>query len=130
MAHIRALRGEPALRWPKWAAAKGPTKPLMQAALSLVAEAEAGEDIASHDKAPAADDHAVLVDGEDAGPEVRPGAAAEDAEMVGVFEVLRGSMKCERRQLWGTISAMPCHVHVANLGPRAIFAASLRSQLA
>ncbi len=30
----------------------------------------------------------------------------------------------------GIISTMPCHVHVANLGPKAILAASFRSQLA
>ena len=41
-----------------------------------------------------------------------------------------GLMKRGRRQLLGTISVMPCHVQVANLGPRAILAASLRSQLA
>jgi hypothetical protein len=41
-----------------------------------------------------------------------------------------GSMKSGRGQLAGTISTMPCQVHVANLGPRAILAASLRSQLA
>ncbi len=45
------------------------------AAHGLVAEAEAGEDITSHDEAPAADDRAALVDGEDAGPEGLPGAA-------------------------------------------------------
>jgi hypothetical protein len=33
-------------------------------------------------------------------------------------------------QFLGTISAMPCHIHEANLGPRASFAASFRSQLA
>ena len=42
----------------------------------------------------------------------------------------RGSMKRGRGQFAGTSSTMPCHVHVANLGPRAILAASLRSQLA
>ena len=30
MARMRAFSGEPALRWPKWAAAKRPTKPSMQ----------------------------------------------------------------------------------------------------
>ena len=39
-------------------------------------------------------------------------------------------MKSGRGQLRGTISTMPCHVQVANLGPSAILAASLRSQLA
>ena len=39
-------------------------------------------------------------------------------------------MKRGRGQLGGTISTMPCQVQVANLGPRAILAASLRSQLA
>jgi hypothetical protein len=29
-------------------------------------------------------------------------------------------MKSGRGQFMGTISTMPCHVHVANFGPRAI----------
>jgi hypothetical protein len=41
-----------------------------------------------------------------------------------------GSMKSGKGQFQGTISTMPCQVHVANLGPRAILAASFRSQLA
>ena len=41
-----------------------------------------------------------------------------------------GSMKSGRGQLRGIISAMPCTIQMANLGPKAILAASLRSQLA
>jgi hypothetical protein len=42
----------------------------------------------------------------------------------------RGSMKRGRGQQTGIISTTHCQVHVANLGPSAILAASLRSQLA
>ncbi len=38
-------------------------------------------------------------------------------------------MKSGRGQPRGTISTTPCQVQVANLGPRAILAASFRSQL-
>ena len=55
----------------------------------LVAEAEAGERVASHDEAPAFDDLAVLIDGEDARPERLASAPREDAEVVGILEVLR-----------------------------------------
>ena len=59
-----------------------------EAAHCLVAQAEARPGVASHDEAPPADDLAVLVDGVDAGPERQARAAAEDAEVVGVLEVL------------------------------------------
>ncbi len=51
--------------------------------------AEASERVAPHDEAPALDDLAVLIDGEDARPERLAGAAGEDAEVVGVLEILR-----------------------------------------
>jgi len=60
-----------------------------EAAHGLVAEAEAGERVASHDQAPALDDLAVLVDTEDTRPERLAGATGEDAEVVGILEVLR-----------------------------------------
>ena len=153
-----------------------------EAAHGLVAQAEAGPGVASHNEAPALDNVVATVDGfdgVDAGPEGSAGAAAEDAEVVGVLEILseydvaiveeRGELRDgevpdapwilevvgytgvedeapprvggfvdrsegldeEREgQLRGTSSTMPCHVQVANLGPRAILAASLRSQLA
>ncbi len=41
-----------------------------------------------------------------------------------------GSMKSGKGQFQGIISTMPYNVPVANLGPRAILAASFRSQLA
>jgi hypothetical protein len=44
--------------------------------------------------------------------------------------VSSGSMYRGRGRPGGTISTMPCHVHVANFGPSATLAASLRSQLA
>jgi hypothetical protein len=58
-----------------------------ETAHGLVAEAEAGVDVASHDEAPAAGNRAGLIDGEYAGPERLSGAAAEDAEVIGVLEV-------------------------------------------
>jgi hypothetical protein len=54
----------------------------------LVAEAEARRRIASHDEAPPPYDLAILIDGEDAGPERLAGAAGENAEVVSVLEVL------------------------------------------
>jgi hypothetical protein len=59
-----------------------------EATHSLVAEAEAGVRVASHDETPPADDLAVLVDGEDTGPKGLPSAASEDAEVVCVLKVL------------------------------------------
>jgi hypothetical protein len=41
----------------------------------------------------------------------------------------KSSMNSERGQLRGIISTIPYQVHVANLGPRAILAASSCSQL-
>jgi hypothetical protein len=38
MHRIKALRGEPALRWPKWAAANRPTKPSMQKLLMALSQ--------------------------------------------------------------------------------------------
>ncbi len=60
----------------------------------LVAETEAGVDVTSHNEVRGAsgraDDRAGLINGEYAGPdspEGLPGAAAEDAEVIGVLEV-------------------------------------------
>jgi hypothetical protein len=50
----------------------------------LVAETEAGVDVAAHDEAPAGDHPAVLVNGEHAGPERPTGAARKDAEVIGI----------------------------------------------
>ncbi len=49
---------------------------------------------------------------------------------VALSTALRGSMNSGSGQFCGTISTIPCHAHVANLGPRANFAALFRSQLA
>jgi hypothetical protein len=54
----------------------------------LVAEAEARGRVAPHDEAQSPHNLAMLVDGENAGPERLAGAACEDAEVVGVLKVL------------------------------------------
>jgi hypothetical protein len=61
-----------------------------EATHGLVAETEAWENIAAHDEPPASHHLAMLVDSEHSGPERPAGALAarEDAEVVGVFEVL------------------------------------------
>jgi hypothetical protein len=59
-----------------------------EATHGLITQAEAGRRVTPHDEAPAPDDGAVLVNGEDARPEGFAGAAGEDAEVVRVLEVL------------------------------------------
>jgi hypothetical protein len=59
-----------------------------EATHGLVTETKAGVDIAAHDEAPSGDDLAVLVNGEHTGPERSTGAAREDAEVIGILQVL------------------------------------------
>ena len=58
-----------------------------EAAHGFVAQAEARVRITAHDKAPPADDLALVVDGEDARPEGLAGAAGKNAEVIRVLEV-------------------------------------------
>ncbi len=75
------------MRCPKWAAANRPTKPSMQKPLMALSQrprqVEGSHPITSRH------DLAVLVDGEDTGPERLAGAAREDAEVVRILKVFR-----------------------------------------
>jgi hypothetical protein len=59
-----------------------------EATHGLVAETEAGVDVTAHDEAPAGNHLAVLVDGEHAGTERSTSATREDAEVIGILQIL------------------------------------------
>ncbi len=73
------------MRWPKWAAAKRPTKPPIEKPLIALSQRPR---VAANDELPAFNDAAVFVNGEGAGPERFPCAPGKDAKVVGIFEIL------------------------------------------
>ena len=58
-----------------------------EAAHGLVTETEARVGVTAHDEAPLRHDCPIFVESVDAGPHGLPGAAREDAKMIGILKV-------------------------------------------
>jgi hypothetical protein len=108
-ARIRVLRGEPTLGWPKWAVAKRPTKLSMQKQLMALyqrlRQVKTSHPMTMRQRRTIAP-LSLMAKTQDqyAGPVRLPGAAAEDAEVIGVLEVLsEHDVAVVKERLWSIL---------------------------